>query len=160
VHSAAIDWQIVRDADPEFLVIAPCGFDLRRTILEIPVLESLPGWFEMHAVRKGKVALADGNRYFNRSGPTIVQTVEILAEILHGRDFGHRGEAWKNYYELRSAAVIQSIHAAAVAKGQASYADPGTGYEVFTALGLRQRGYCCENGCRHCPYRFTSAYSL
>jgi iron complex transport system substrate-binding protein len=94
--SAAIDWQRVCDVDPEWLLIAPCGFDLNRTIRELPMLEAQPGWRDLRAVRQGKVALADGNRYFNRSGTTIVETVEILAEILHGYPGGHRGTAWMN----------------------------------------------------------------
>ena len=92
-HSTAIDWHRVRNIDPEWLVIAPCGFDLDRTISEASILESLPGWSQLQAVREGKVALADGNKYFNRSGTTIVETVEILAEILHGYPAGHEGKA-------------------------------------------------------------------
>ena len=96
-HSSAIDWQRMRDADPEWLIIAPCGFDLERARREVPTLEALPGWFDLRAVRGGKVVLADGNAYFNRSGTTIVETVEILAEILHGYPAGHRGKAWVSY---------------------------------------------------------------
>lgn len=96
-HSRAIDWERVRNADPDWLVVAPCGFDLDRARREIPTLEALPGWFELRAVRQGRVVLADGNRYFNRSGTTIVETVEILAEILHGRPAGHEGSAWVRY---------------------------------------------------------------
>ncbi len=47
------------------------------------MFESLPGWFNITAVKKGQVAFADGNKYFNRSGTTIVETVQILPEILH-----------------------------------------------------------------------------
>jgi iron complex transport system substrate-binding protein len=98
-HSTAVSWDRVLDADPDCLVIAPCGFDLDRTAREVPVLEALPGWFRLTAVRTGRVALADGNRYFNRSGTTIVETTEMLAEILHGvrpeRALEH--EAWLRY---------------------------------------------------------------
>jgi iron complex transport system substrate-binding protein len=151
-HSTAIDWQFVRDADPEWLVIAPCGFDLARTIREIPTLESLPGWFELRAVKNGKVALADGNRYFNRSGTTVVQTVEILAEILHGYPSGHWCNAWVTYSGRRIGPSITELHARACAKRQPTYVDPLTRSDVFTAEFLRQRGYCCGSGCRHCPY--------
>lgn len=109
-YSKTIPWQHVRDADPEYLIIAPCGFDLERTMREVPILESLPGWFELRAVREGKVALADGNKYFNRSGTTIVQTVEIVAEILHGYAAGHRGNAWINYHELRGSPLARQVH--------------------------------------------------
>ena len=83
-HSAAIDWQQVRDADPEYLIVAPCGFDLARSSNELPHLQALPGWFDLRAVKEGHVTFADGNKYFNRSGITVVDTVEIIATILHG----------------------------------------------------------------------------
>jgi len=84
-------------ADPEFLIVAPCGFDLARTMRELPVVERYPWWRGLRAVREGKVAFADGNRFFNRSGMTISQTAEIIAEILHGVSFGDlaRGEHWR-----------------------------------------------------------------
>lgn len=82
--SSAIAWEQLRNADPEYLIIAPCGFNLERTRKELPNLERLPGWFNLAAVRESHVAIADGNTYFNRSGTTIVKTVEIIAEILHG----------------------------------------------------------------------------
>jgi iron complex transport system substrate-binding protein len=154
-HSAAIDWKLVRDADPEWLVIAPCGFNLERTLREVPALEALPGWSELRAVRDGKVALADGNKYFNRSGTTIVETVEILAEILHGYPAGYRGKAWKSYSSHRETMQIVERHAQACARKAPSYVDPVTGYDVFTADYLRQRGHCCESRCRHCPYGFS-----
>jgi hypothetical protein len=151
-HSTAIDWERVRAADPEWLVIAPCGFDLARTRRETPILEALPGWFELRAVREGKVALADGNKYFNRSGTTIVETVEILAEILHGYPAGHRGKSWVSYAGLPETMVIRELHARACASNRPTYVDPATGYEVFTADYLRRRGTCCGSACRHCPY--------
>lgn len=99
-HSRAILWDQIRAADPECLIIAPCGYDLARTLQETPVLEALPGWSELRAVRHGRVAFADGNRYFNRSGTTIVETVQILAEILHGHcstQIPWQGIAWTRY---------------------------------------------------------------
>jgi len=101
--SRAIPWDEVREADPDFLIIAPCGFGIDRTVRELPLLEALPGWRQLKSVRAGRVALADGNLYFNRSGPTIVETVEIIAEILHG----HRGAekrhagAWRAYSDTK-----------------------------------------------------------
>ncbi|HEX9766632.1 MAG TPA: DUF5522 domain-containing protein [Nitriliruptorales bacterium] len=47
---------------------------------------------------------------------------------------------------------IVAAHAAAVARGEDGYPDPGTGYWVFSALALWERGTCCEQGCRHCPW--------
>jgi iron complex transport system substrate-binding protein len=95
-HSEAIAWERVLDADPDVLIVAPCGFDLARTLQEVQALEALPHWSDLKAVQRGQVAFADGNRYFNRSGTTIVETVEILAEILHGLEFTQiwHGDAW------------------------------------------------------------------
>lgn len=86
-YSAAIPAETLRDADPEFLIVAPCGFDLNRTLKEQATLERLPWWQELRAVREGNVVFADGNVYFNRTGMTVSQTAEIIAEILHGISF-------------------------------------------------------------------------
>jgi len=98
-HSAAISWAPVREADPDYLIVAPCGYNLSRSIREIPILEALPGWFALSAVKNGRVAFADGNKFFNRSGTTIADTVEIIAEILHGYRFRQswEGSAWQRY---------------------------------------------------------------
>jgi iron complex transport system substrate-binding protein len=96
-HSPRLDWEEVVAADPEVIVILPCGFDLERTRAEMPALAQRPEWPRLRAVRSGRVALADGNAYFNRPGPRLVESLEILAEILHPQrfDFGHRGRAWR-----------------------------------------------------------------
>jgi iron complex transport system substrate-binding protein len=98
-HSAAISWQSVCEANPDYLIVAPCGFNLQRTLLEVSVLEALPGWSELRAVKSGRVFFADGNKFFNRSGTTIVETAEIIAEILHGWRSGEswEGRAWQRY---------------------------------------------------------------
>lgn len=83
-HSTAISWDEVLKADPEYLIVAPCGFDLQRTLQERDVLERQPGWSSLRAVQAGKVAFADGNLFFNRSGMTVSQTAEIIGQILHG----------------------------------------------------------------------------
>jgi len=96
-YSAAIAPEQLRDADPEYLIVAPCGFDLQRSLRERPVLERFPWWRELRAVRKGNVVFADGNLFFNRSGMTISKTAEIIAEILHGGAFdeGSEGVSWR-----------------------------------------------------------------
>jgi len=83
-YSAAIPAGQLRDADPEYLIVAPCGFNLERSWREKDVLEQYPWWPQLQTVRRGNVAFADGNLFFNRSGMTISQTAEIIAEILHG----------------------------------------------------------------------------
>jgi len=98
-HSQATSWARVREADPSYLIVAPCGYNLSRSMREIPILEALPGWFELSAVKNARVVFADGNKFFNRSGTTIAKTVEIVAEILHGYRFPQswEGNAWQRY---------------------------------------------------------------
>jgi len=103
-HSRAIPAEQLREADPEVLIIAPCGFPLERALDEQSVLERLPWWDDLRAVRSGRLAFADGNLYFNRSGMTIVRSAEILAEILHGleTDRATEGVHWRWYTEARA----------------------------------------------------------
>ena len=79
-------------ANPEYIIVAPCGFDLQRTLREQTYLEQLPFWHELRAVRNGNVIFADGNMLFNRSGMTIFRTAELIAEVLHGCTFGSQTE--------------------------------------------------------------------
>jgi iron complex transport system substrate-binding protein len=82
-HSTTGVWDDVRRADPDVLVVAPCGFAVDRTVREMATLEANPGWSELRAVRAGRVFVADGNLYFNRSGPSVFDSVQLLAELLH-----------------------------------------------------------------------------
>lgn len=82
-HSPWMAWEELRKADPDLLVVLPCGFDIARTRDEWGVLEALPGWSELGAVRTGRVFVADGNQYFNRSGPRLIDSLEILAGAFH-----------------------------------------------------------------------------
>ena len=95
-HSPWIEWQQVVDVDPDVLVIMPCGFDLQRTRTQAHALLSLPGYQELNAVRCNQVFAVDGHNFFNRPGPRLTQSLEILAEIFHPDrfDFGHAGLAW------------------------------------------------------------------
>jgi iron complex transport system substrate-binding protein len=98
-YSTAIPPERLRDADPEFLIVAPCGFDLDRTLREQATLENLDWWPQLRAVREGKVVVADGNLFFNRSGITASRTAEIIAEILHGISFdAPAGEKYPGEY--------------------------------------------------------------
>ena len=91
-YSAAVAPEQLRDANPEHIIVAPCGFNLERSLREQTVLERYPWWPDLQAVRNSNVAFADGNLFFNRSGMTISPTAEIIAEILHGIPFGKRTE--------------------------------------------------------------------
>ena len=97
-HSPYLSWETLVDADPDVIIAMPCGFDLSRTRTEIAPLLALPDWPNLSAVRSGAVYVTDGNQFFNRPGPRIVESAEIIAEILHPEyfDFGHRGIGWEN----------------------------------------------------------------
>jgi len=84
-------------ADPDVIVALPCGFDLARTRAELAPLAARPEWRALRAVREGRVFLTDGNHYFNRPGPRLVDSLEILAEILHPDEFppARRGAGWE-----------------------------------------------------------------
>lgn len=81
--SAYCDWSRIVQFDPEVLVIMPCGFDLPRTVEESRHLTTCPGFSSLTAVTRGRVFAVDGNAFFNRAGPRIVQSLEILAHLLH-----------------------------------------------------------------------------
>jgi iron complex transport system substrate-binding protein len=109
-YSAAIPGERLRDVDPEYLIVAPCGFNLERSLRELTGLEQYPWWRKLQAVRKGNVAFADGNLFFNRSGMTISQTAEIIAEILHGVSFGGpAGEHWRRIEAQAASDVPRTI---------------------------------------------------
>ena len=82
-HSDWMQWADVVAADPDVIVVAPCGYDLARCRQELPLLEAKPGWTDLAAVRARRVYFADGNAYFNRPGPRLADSAEILAEMLH-----------------------------------------------------------------------------
>lgn len=87
-HSTYTAWDDVRAADPEVIVVMPCGFDLSRTLCEAASLSELPGWRELTAVRSGQTFAVDGNALFNRSGPRLVDSLELLAGLVQPELFG------------------------------------------------------------------------
>ena len=82
---------------PEVIVVLPCGWDVARARQDMPALTSKPDWPRLRSVLAGRVFLADGNQYFNRPGPRLVESLEILAELLHPEvfRFGHEGVGWQ-----------------------------------------------------------------
>ena len=80
--SRRIEWREVIDANPDVILLMPCGFDVRRAVKESTPLRSLEGWEDLPAVRSQKVYALNGNAYFSRPGPRLVNGLEILARIL------------------------------------------------------------------------------
>jgi iron complex transport system substrate-binding protein len=95
-HSPWMSWEEIVAADPDVIFISPCGFDIARTMEETHLLAGKPEWAGLKAVRDNRVFVADGNQYFNRPGPRLVESLEILAETLHPElfHFGHQEEGW------------------------------------------------------------------
>lgn len=86
-RSRYAEWDSVVAADPEVLVLMPCGFDLQRTATEAQVLKEMPGWTGLSAVKNNRVYFVDANAYFTRPGPRIVDSLEILAHLIHPEAF-------------------------------------------------------------------------
>jgi iron complex transport system substrate-binding protein len=87
-HSEWLTWPELAAADPDLVILMPCGFHLARIREELPALELRPEWVSLRAVRQGQVFLVDGNQFFNRPGPRLVESLEILVEILHPQASG------------------------------------------------------------------------
>jgi iron complex transport system substrate-binding protein len=81
--SRAVEWEDVVAAQPEILVLMPCGYDIARTRAELETLTARPGWQGLPAARAGRVFLTDASSYFNRPGPRLVDGLEILALVLN-----------------------------------------------------------------------------
>jgi len=96
-HSPWLDWQPLREADPEIIVVMPCGFGIERIRAELEPLLAQPGWSQLRAVREKRVYLTDGNQYFNRPGPRLLESLEILAELVQPSLFTarHKGTGWQ-----------------------------------------------------------------
>jgi iron complex transport system substrate-binding protein len=98
-HSPWVQWSAFVQADPDIIVVMPCGFNLERTAQEATLLQAHPEWAALRAVQSGRVYLTDGNAYFNRPGPRLVDSLEILAEIFHPAQcpFGYEGTGWQQF---------------------------------------------------------------
>ena len=81
------EWAEVREYDPEVLVAAPCGFDLKQTNENLADLTDRPGWEELSAVRENRTVAIDGSAYLNRPGPRLVDSLELLASAIHPEAF-------------------------------------------------------------------------
>jgi len=99
LHSPWMNWDELVAADPDVIISTPCGFDLARTRSEMYWLTDKRDWTKLRAVKNGQVYLADGNQYMNRPGPRVVESLQILAEILHPEAFEPKleGEAWERW---------------------------------------------------------------
>lgn len=95
-HSPFVQWSDIQEADPDIILVMPCGFSIERTMKEVHLLLAQPGFSDLKAVKNNRLYIADGNQYFNRPGPRIVDSIEILAEIINPKQFifGYEGDGW------------------------------------------------------------------
>ncbi len=91
-HSPWMTFEALLVRDPDVIIAMPCGFDLKKTRIELADAVQSNAWGRLRAVQSEQVYIVDGNQYFNRPGPRLVESLEILAEIFHPRmfAFGHR----------------------------------------------------------------------
>jgi len=152
----------VIDADPDMLVLCPCGLPFQQTVIE--ACSAHCQWLrELRAIKAGNAAVVDGDAMFNRPGPRLVEALEWLAFWMHSSEqsaveFRTSSFPWQTWPQKDATGVVpdiedfHAVHTAAVKRGDVTYMDPATGYQVFTELYMIQRGWCCGSGCRHCPY--------
>jgi iron complex transport system substrate-binding protein len=81
-NSQRLEWDAIAAADPDVVIVAPCGFDLERTRIAVRELDGIAQWTSLRAHREGRVALLDGNAYVNRPGPRLVDTAELFRKLL------------------------------------------------------------------------------
>ena len=89
-------WDEIKKTNPDIIIMMPCGFGIKRTLEDLHFLQNIKGWEELKAVKENKVFVVDGNQYFNRPGPRLVDSAEILAEIIHSEYFERKftEDAW------------------------------------------------------------------
>jgi len=85
--SAEIQWQAVLDAQPEVIVLALCGYKADRAWRDYELLKKFPGFDSLPAAQNRRIHVVDANAYFSRPGPRIVDSLEMLAGILHPAEF-------------------------------------------------------------------------
>jgi iron complex transport system substrate-binding protein len=85
--SAQVNWREIIDTRPEIMVLALCGYDIDRARRDYKLLRSFPGFDSLPAAQRGEIYLVDASAFFARPGPRIVDSIEILAGILHPQEF-------------------------------------------------------------------------
>ncbi len=93
-HSPWLEWDALVAADPDVIVMMPCGYQIPQTLADLAPLIGRAGWHNLSAVRTGRVFVADGHHFFNRPGPRLVESAQIIAAVLDegGPD---QGDGWR-----------------------------------------------------------------
>jgi len=108
VHSSTLEWQDIRRLDPDIITIMPCGYSIDKTLQEIGYLRSQKDWSTLRAVQNKQVFVLDGNQYFNRPGPRLVDSTQILGEVIHPSVFrnSETHPGWINLFHHTSPSTI------------------------------------------------------
>ena len=85
--SFKLDWDEVVASQPEVIIFMPCGFEVKRALEDVPILSEKAGWPDLPAVRSNQVYAIDAGAYTSRSGPRLVEGLEIMAEMIHPKLF-------------------------------------------------------------------------
>jgi iron complex transport system substrate-binding protein len=155
-ESVRVSWEEVAGWAPEVLVIMPCGFNLQQTMKQIwnvfggyskTKSDGFKEFMNLPAVRTGLVYAVDANSYFARPGPRVIDGAEILAQIIHPESFRSSNiPDHPSSFQLVDIALLQGL----LEEGKDYYFEGDA--MVFTSSYLERRGYCCDSGCRNCPY--------
>jgi iron complex transport system substrate-binding protein len=149
-ESVRVSWNDVEAWAPEVLAIMPCGFNLQQTMKQIWSVFGAYGsgagrsqFLELPAVKNNRVYAVDANSYFARPGPRVVEGAELLARLIHPELF----DAPPSHSFQR---VDVDLLKGVLVEGKDYQLENGV--MVFTSSYLQRRGYCCDSGCRNCPY--------
>jgi iron complex transport system substrate-binding protein len=109
-HSPYQEWGTVQKYNPDIITVMPCGYSIQQTLSEISDLTSRQGWNNLGAVKNNQIYILDGNQYFNRPGPRLVDSTQILAEITHPSIFrkGKTHHGWLNLWRHQFQKNIRS----------------------------------------------------
>lgn len=156
-ESVRISWEEIVEWAPEVLVIMPCGFNLQQTMKQIWSVFGRQGsqfeirnshFFDLPAVSNGRVYAVDANSFFARPGPRVVEGAELLAHLINPELFADSPVV------AQHSGIFQPVDLpllkGSLAEGKDYHTEGGA--MVFTASYLQRRGYCCDSGCRNCPY--------
>eukprot|EP00438_Fugacium_kawagutii_P029550 Skav201251 [mRNA] locus=scaffold1492:9324:11258:+ [translate_table: standard] len=176
--SGEVTWQDVAGTKPDLLLVACCGFDLDRNYQDaLAAHDELASVFQSADGNRGCAWATDGDQFFARPGPKLLQGAVIMAlcayhnqpkvlDAIKGLKFAEGVASYKRIplepgVKRRKTEESQQIpdiedffklHEEACQRGETFYTDPSTGFLVFTEVAHRKRGKCCGSGCRHCPY--------
>jgi len=87
-NSQRIPWEAIAEAEPEVILVSPCGYGLDAAVHAVAELEAQPLWATLAAVRAGRIYAVDGNAYVNRPGPRLIDTAELFASALFDEPYG------------------------------------------------------------------------